>query len=134
MISSEEEFELLVKKWRDEGTQLFIMGAMYPAHLHGGGPWQFVFALKGFVVTQSPEEAEPKTFTVRAEEGLPLAVINYSNCRFIYETFATEDEEFRNMMQRTREDVCGKDAKYDLSVGLLSPGGGTLTIFTIERH
>ena len=110
MISSEEEFTLLLRKWHSEEIQVAALAIL---------DHRFVVHVKGhlkFVKTL------PQAFMVDDGDG-NNAIIHYSNCQFGYGVVTDENGEGRKLPEIMNED-------YDEYVRLVSEGG-TILIFSI---
>lgn len=88
MISSAEEFLLLLKKWKTESTQVVAMAAL--------SDHQGMFHIRGTIHTI---DESTSTFMLAEVETANFAIVTFANCTFGFTTFADANVEFPNEMK-----------------------------------
>ena len=112
MLSSEDEFLLLLKKWRSESTVISVLGNI-DGHLH--------LCLVGTIAHIDEEE---KSCSITC--GQSFALIDYGGCTFGYSAIEDSADELKKFALTFGH-------KYEEAVGLKAPAGAHITLAAVPR-
>ena len=116
MISSEEEFLLLAKRWQAESRTLVVLGSINGnfACFHVRGYIHYINEPERVIsITSDPEH---KTW----------AVINYTSCGFGFDTSDDTENELAQMRETLPE-----NERFDETIGIVSPGGACVWVLSV---
>jgi hypothetical protein len=114
MISTYEEFLLLLKKWKNESTQLSALAIFEETEWSTKG----MFHIRGSIVSLDEAMA---TFSI-AGEAASFATVTFAACTFIYE----HDTDTEALSMLTGE-------QYDEMAIIVTPSKARVAVYTLKR-